>query len=105
MKAAWKNASKSDQKAFLSWARMQNAASAGSKSCSADGYLLTWAHARIQEIMKRRGITQRAVRLELGFGTYDTSLWTALRKPPGKSKIAPKLILALDRWLEVNRKV
>lgn len=109
LKRAWRKATSDEQKEFLRWVRSTLKPVPARKPPSrpivdSDGYLVEWAAKRIDEIQRKRKLSDREVTAELALKPLDTSLWSALRPGPrGKSKIRPEVVAALDKWLSDNR--
>jgi|GEM_PF-523632 len=84
--------------------RTPKAARTNTKVVDGDGYLQPSARARIEQIMKGRGLKIGDVMKDLGLNPRDASLGGALRsrKP---TRISNGLAFELERWIKANKSV
>lgn len=105
LKNAWSKASMAEKKDFRLWLKSQIHATHGAPNPGAvavDRSLQPWAADRIEEIMARRGLRAGDVSSELGLPRNDQSVRMAAVRG---TRLQPKAIVALDRWLKANAHV
>jgi hypothetical protein len=134
LKNAWANASAAEQAEFRRWIRASatvapvtsapvsarsrapsgplastvprspKAARTNTKVVDGDGYLQPSAQARIEQIIKGRGLKIGDVMKDLGLNPRNASLGGALRssKP---TRISDALAFELERWIKANKNV
>lgn len=82
--------------------RSPKAARTNTKVVDGDGYLQPSAQARIEHIMKGRGLKIGDVMKDIGLNPLDASLGGALR--PGKpTRISDALAFELEQWIKDNK--
>ncbi|WP_417414179.1 hypothetical protein [Hoeflea sp.] len=83
--------------------RSPKAARTNTKVVNGDGYLLPSAQARIEQIMKGRGLKIGDVMKDLGMNPRDASLGGALR-PSNPTRISDTLAFELEQWIKDNKR-
>jgi hypothetical protein len=103
LKNGWQKATRSEKLAFLAWARVTPggapAVAPAPPPCAVDGYVEPWAKARVSHLMAVRKLKMGGVMAEMGLSQSDGSLGMAKAR---STKIAPRVVLALKKWLSVN---
>lgn len=84
--------------------RSPKAARTNTKVVDGDGYLQPPAQARIEQIMKRRGLKIGDVMKDIGLNPRDASLGGALR-PSKPTRISDALAFELERWIRANKSI
>lgn len=99
----WAKATADEQQAFSRWLILSGAvappALPADRPLASGRYLLPETIARLEAILKRRGLTPGAVMEEMGFGANDPALTLALAR---KSSLRLAVIAALRHWLDAN---